>query len=137
MKLSSINPATGNLCVYNQIASGIYHFMFTSSSRAAADEYIDHMTALYQDRGYEPMLRFMIDANLGRLPLNHLILRLKQLLENFPNRPPTRTAFLANSGMASLLAGMIRLLPMQNKDKVRFFDPGAQDQAIHWLLSDK
>ena len=137
MQLSPTNPRTGTLCVYNQLDSGIFYFTFNSSARAAADEYIEHMSALYQERGFEPVLRFMVDANLGRLPLNYLILRLKQLLEGFPNRPPTRTAFLATSSMSSLLAGMIRLLPVRSKDTFRFFDPDAQDQAIHWLLSDK
>ena len=132
---TELDQKIGDLCEFARLDNGIYYFAPRTSTRAAADSYLAHTENVFLDCKNERVLRFLIDTSAAVPPLNYLMPRMRQLFIRYPNRPHTRSAMLVDSGIMSLMAGMINLLGTMKQGEVRYFKSNARDEAVAWLLS--
>lgn len=132
---SEVITTTGTLCVMSQFSNGVYQFTTTAPTRAAADEYLSQIEALFRDNTNVPLLRFLIDTTVAVVPLNYVMPGYKNLQTKYPNRPQVCMAVISSNNWIALMSGFANALRIQQMS--RFFKPGQRDEAMAWLLDNK
>ncbi|MCU0497772.1 MAG: hypothetical protein MUF87_10505 [Anaerolineae bacterium] len=132
-------PTTfSHVCTYQLHPTGIHELKFANHTHTAADAYIEYMTyfiRLYQTKPHE-VLRVLLDESLsGLMPLGYLMPKLRQLVKDYPIRPPSRTAFLVQNGPIVRVVDTMFQLMKTPREQARYFDPTQREQAIQWLLT--
>jgi hypothetical protein len=126
-------------CLHITLDNGIHHFVFSESSPAAVDAWIDALETLYRSSASDTVLRMLVDSREADVqPLHYVTRRGREVNDRYPDRPETRTAFLYRDNFsASLARTCIVMLSRIGRDSVQFF-PGAEEEAtaLAWLLKD-
>src|SRR5689334_5451396 len=95
--LSDVITTTGTLTVMSKLSSGIYVFTSKTATRAAADEYLSQIEALFRDNANGTLLRVLIDSTVATVPLNYVMPRYKELENKYPAHPQVRMAVIVNN----------------------------------------
>ncbi len=119
------------------LENGIYQFVFKEATTRAVDEWIAQAETVIENTPSGETIRALYDnTKTGMLPMNYALRRANETMRKYPNRPPTRVAFLYMRGfllsLAEAFVGMLR-----SRDTVRFFRADRRDEAIAWLLKDR
>jgi hypothetical protein len=135
-----LNTQTHEHCTYTHLPNGVHRFVFTSSSPEAVDEWITHLEKLYANSSRKRVLRILVDSReVAGQPLDYASERSREMNARFPNRPPTRTAFLYSAiFLESLARTFIIMLSRIDMDKVQFFPGDSREaDAMAWLVGNK
>lgn len=124
-----------NLCNYQLVEGGIHQFTFTTASRKAVDQYIDHLETILPTVTASAEIRVLLDIrSAGFPPIAYFATRMRNLNYRLPYRVYTRTVILYQSSMIlSLLETAIFLLMKPSHDTVQFVHNNRTD-AVNWLL---
>jgi hypothetical protein len=129
-------------CLYRKLDHGIREFVFTESSNAAVDEWIDWLTLnLAEDPTPEGGTdRILFDTRqCGPLPMYYSFKRLNEWRKQYPeseqNRP-SRAAQLYNSHSfyVTMAKNLMKVFSFPNSKMEYFLND--RDGAIAWLLSN-
>ena len=121
-------------CVYTRLDNGIHEFVFTESSRAAVDEFADHIKNIHSITPTDaPPTCYLVDnSRVEAVPLAYVRSRLKDLEGYRPEgRDPSRVALLYD-GFMGHIANSVLAVTLRNR--FRFFKPADRDAAMDWLL---
>lgn len=132
------NEPVGWAVELTRLENGIYQFVFKEATTRAVDEWLTHAEWVIQNTPPgETILTLYDNTQAGMLPMNYGLQRSKEIMRKYPNRPPSRVAFLFPSGfIISLVEAFVGIL-RSRKDAVRFFQADRREEAIAWLLRDK
>lgn len=130
----------GELCTYSLIDNDIHCFTFHETSHDAVEVWYQAMKFVMQNAGTDASstLKTLYDGRMiGNLPFNPIVQRSKDLVNQFPHRPPTRSAIVTKKNSAvtttiNVLMPIIRLISRQT-DETKFFWQTEWDTAIQWL----
>lgn len=120
---------------YQLLSDEIHELTFTSATTQAVDEWVQYQRKLYQETEQSKTLYFLLINSAGTLPINYAFKSMRALIDEFPNRPSTRSAMLHKAdALFSLIRPMVNTAVSRTRDSVRFFPLDQRTEAIHWLL---
>lgn len=123
-------------CEYRYLDSGIHHFVFHESSRAAIDTFITLLTEAYEGVPPDQTQRILFDVQPNDLPLAYLFWAMQRWLSARKTHIPTRLAILiASHTLVPLVDTFLRGLRLSTL-RARIFVHANTDEATHWLLQD-
>jgi hypothetical protein len=129
-------PALVPACTFRHIDGRIKEFVLTELSRRAIDDLFDIAESMLYEATLKNDLPFLsqpslIDSSIGTQPLNHSLVRLRAMMDKYPEtRKGLVAIILPPSPLLKTLAFMMRpLAPM------RIYTPQERDQALEWLLA--
>lgn len=127
-------------CEYKRLENGVHRIDLMDNKMASADAYLsilDNIIRESTEKG-DDIMRILIVISAPQMPsLQYLATRAKQILANYPDRPPFRNVYVFGEGfMANLLQMFVKMVVQRNNDRMNFFTSSKQDEAIEWLLAD-
>lgn len=129
-------------CLYQRLENGIHEYVFTESSNAAVDEWIDWLnTTTGQTPAPEDNIdRILFDTRqCGALPMYYAFKRLTEWRKQHPDYDQgriTRTAQLynVNSFYVTMAKNLLKVFPIPSA-RMEYFHNN-RDAAITWLLAN-
>ena len=136
----SAQNQTSNLVEYHYHSdTDIHEYIYREGTREAVDEWMQLIDNLYADAvdSDKTMVRVLVDiSDVGQPPLAHAYRQAKGLGQKYPDLPPRRFCFLAES---SVLGFMIKsFISLLRRDvEYNFVSEESREEAIEWLLAKK
>lgn len=132
-------PSTNQLVIYTyEEDTEIHHFVFTQGTRAAVDQWLDHVDAIYEriDELGTLHVRALVDiSNISQPSLPYAYNRAKEIGQKYTTLPPRRFVFIAQQSVfTSMVKTFINLL--RSDVEYNFVPPEKRDDAIAWLLEE-
>ena len=129
------------VCLYSELDNGIHQIVLTESSRQAVDGWIAAVEHIYENAQPNDLVRMLADLRCGAQPFAYTMLRMRDLLKKYPQRPRARTAFYHDPDFLAfivrdLVTATIKTSIGSGRDAVDFFPSDQYDKAIQWLLLD-
>jgi len=122
---------------YKHLQSDIHHFKWLSRSEAAAIQYFDFITQIYDDLPTNAkVIRILHDyQHLTFIPLANVFPKIKALQLMYPdlNR---RIAYLSDDKTTETLLDSITIVAQRTGNR-KFFKLSEKQLAIDWLLEDE
>jgi hypothetical protein len=121
-------------CTYRVLDNGIHEFVFSETSRAAVDDFIESAREMMEAAGDSEPTPTLFDTRVGAQPINYVFARIRTLMKEYPTTQQGKLAMIMRPN--ALLTAVKALMSMFPKVKVRFFGPEERDDAIAWLLTE-
>lgn len=121
-------------CLYTRLDNGIHEFVFTESSRAAVDEFTNHVKRVLDETPMDaPPTCYLVDnSKVEFVPLTYSRIKIKEMDSHRPEgRDPSRVALLYDGFMVYIANSV---LAVTLKNRFRFFKPADRQNAMSWLL---
>jgi hypothetical protein len=126
-----------SLCSYHVLSTGVHEFSFQESSRAAINEWIDHLVHLLETSPSDDALSLIVDTRQsGTLPMGYLIGKLRDVYRKYNQSPSLRLAFLSKNSALMMFAQMLAEIAASNEEKIiQYHQSPTEDEAVAWLLA--
>lgn len=121
---------------YLQRADGIHEIVFAIASRSSIDELTTHLNdiLLKQDKKHDAHYILLDLRESGMLPLKYLAHRLRELLQQYPERAQIFIAMVLDDGvLLNVTSALLRTI--FRRDSVQYFY--RYDHARMWLQLEK
>ena len=131
-------PLTSTRCSYTLLDSGIHELTFTEASRAAVDELVVHMNAIYDATPPRGVARVVVQhRNVGMQPVTYMFQRMREWHARHPVRFSSRAAILIDDTILSwLVDSLLKTVLRTAAVEIRYFDTSDREAAMRWLLSE-
>jgi len=135
--IQSANSTNGSLCSHRLLSNGVHEFNFQESSRAAVNEWIDHLIHLLDASLPETILTLVVDTRQsGTLPLGYVIGKLRNIYREYEQRPLMRLAFLSETNALMVFVQMLAEIAAGSEvSTVQYHQSPTKADAIEWLLA--
>jgi hypothetical protein len=134
--MDEMMSAPDSACIFRQIDGRVKEFVLTEVSRRAIQDLFDTAEATSSEAILNNDLAFLsrpslIDSSIGTQPFNYALVRLRAMMDKFPDtRKGLVAIILPSSPLLNTLSAMMRpLAPM------RIYTPQQRNQALAWLLA--
>ena len=129
-------PLTSTCCHYALLDSGIHELTFTVASRAAVDELVVHMNAIYDRTPPRGVARVLVQhCNVGMQPVTYMFQRMREWHARRPVHFSSRAAILVDDTiLAWLVDSLLKTILRTAAVEIRYFDSSDREAAIRWLL---
>ena len=129
--------STSDLTYTYHTDTGIHAFTFRKSNRAAVDDWLAHMDAIYADKTGADSLAILIDLRQsGTLPLSYIFTRATKWVRQLRVHPQVRLALLNKPGeniLTALSDKFLQTMRLGHLETANFYGQ-ADDKALDWLL---
>ncbi|MDX1991244.1 MAG: hypothetical protein SF029_02575 [bacterium] len=124
-------------CLYIPHDNGIQHFVFTTPSHQAVDDWFSYLDVLYEMFPEGSNVHFLLDLRqAGVLPMTYVMQQGRRWLEAHPTRHRARFVILHSTDFPLHLAQtFFRLVGLDEGKMVRFYPCERQNEASQWLLT--
>jgi hypothetical protein len=123
---------TSSVCIYRVLDGDVQEFVLMEVSRRAVNEMFDITEKLLAEaaaQGKNIRQPVLIDSQIGLQPINHIIMRMRILVNIFPARRTSRVALIISPNPLSKTIAVL----MRPFAPVRLYTPEERDQALAWL----
>jgi hypothetical protein len=130
------NITTGIRCQHTYLENGVHEFVLKEASRAAVDEFLDLLDAVFRVTLPEETIPYLMDfRESGIPPLGYTTSRTKAFLKQYPHGPRGRSAYLHGPG--SVDSTVRSLVNLVNPGMSERFAADQRDEAVNWLLDNR
>lgn len=121
---------------YDFIGNSVHHFVLTSRSLGAIQEWRRRLDYIYQQAAYRTVLT-LTDARRTVLPPLAFATHLGDLWSGYSAHPLySRNAVLhPDAPLSELAQETLESIPGVSNQLVRFFSPSERDIAVRWLIA--
>lgn len=122
-------------CLYTVREGEVNHFVFTTPSQHAVDEWFGYLDALYDITPVHTRVRMLLDLRQsGVLPMTYVMHQGRLWLEAHPARHTVQTAIVHGVDFPlSLAQTYFRLVGVTEGRDARFFSANRHEEALQWL----
>lgn len=130
------NPVTTSVMTYRYYDEGWHELIFHESSHAAIDALYAQLDRFFQ-RPMTETIHVLLDmTESGTLPMVYGFQTLRPLMTLYPQRPPTRYAFLSANRLDLMRLVKSTVIAIYPQIKANYFGSGQRAAALTWLLHD-
>lgn len=122
-------------CLYTVRDNEVHHFVFTTPSQQAVDEWFEYLDALYDITPANTLVRMLLDLRQsGVLPMTYLINTGRSWFNHHPPRHRLQVAILHSPEFPIALAQTyFRLIGIEEGRSIRFFPANRHEEGLRWL----
>jgi hypothetical protein len=129
-------PSSTEIISYRYHEANWHELIFHRADNRVVDEMGIYLVQLYQ-RPSSEKIRLLLDTRSpGGLPVIYSYQKMRELIKQYPKRPPMRYAFLSDNRVD--LMGIVRstVLALNPNVDANYFGPGQREAAIAWITRD-
>jgi hypothetical protein len=128
------------LCSYVYRNNGIHEFVLADASKAAVDQWLEQLNALYVHASLDEIMLVLADVRRSRMQsMVFAFRRIEKWLAEHPQRPATHYAFLSHPDVVRAIKATFMTLVRSSgeSDMARFFSIDRREQAVAWLRATR
>jgi hypothetical protein len=125
-----------SVMTYRHHDEGWHELIFHESSHAAIDALYAQLDLFFQ-RPLTEKFHILVDmTESGTLPMVYGFQTLRPLMTRYPQRPPTRYAFLSANRLDLMRLVKSTVVAIYPQINANYFGSGQRAAALQWLLQD-